>query len=87
MLPFSSFPLVSIVLCLTFIFYIEIKLIRKTLRCKVDFASQKEDFAARFAMRYRLPETLPHRPIWVRHSGGPPFRSITVIITLTLTLS
>jgi len=23
--------------------------------------------------------------IWVRHSGGPPFRGITVIITLTLT--
>jgi len=27
------------------------------------------------------------RQIWVRHSGGPPFRGIIVIITLTLTLS
>jgi len=25
------------------------------------------------------------RTIWVRHSGGPPFRGIIVIITLTLT--
>ena len=30
---------------------------------------------------------LHRETIWVRHSVGPPFRGITVIITLTLTLS
>ena len=50
-----------------------------------------------FVLHSRVPETLPRDPvpasvslaasIWVRHSGGPPFRGIIVIITLTLTLT
>ena len=30
---------------------------------------------------------LHRETIWVRHSGGPPFRGFTVIITLTLSSS